>query len=140
MSSAYENAMNKKKDADNLKDKKNVEAIIHRGQREFRERNYFRALEEFQQALILDPGNGRASFYKRKTKQALDSSIENMFLKARREMESRKLKGAANTYCAIIRLLRGYTEDERYIQAENQIFFIETKLGMEQGEFRCLKK
>ena len=46
-----------KKNSENLKDK-NVEAIIHRGQREFREKNYFRALEEFQQALILESGTG----------------------------------------------------------------------------------
>tara|TARA_B100000925_G_scaffold290618_1_gene276249 strand:+ start:7507 stop:8487 length:981 start_codon:yes stop_codon:yes gene_type:complete len=140
VTSAYEQEQNKKKNAESLKDKKNVEAIIHRGQREFREQNYFRALEEFQQALILDPGNGRAMFYKRKTKQALDESTEKLFLKARREMEGRKLKSAANSYCAIIRLLRGYDDDERYELAENQINFIENKLGMDEGEFRCLKK
>ena len=140
VTTAYEQEQNKKKKAENLKDKKNVEAIIHRGQREFREKNYFRALEEFQQALILDPGNGRAMFYKRKTKQALDETTEKLFLKARREMESRKLKAAASSYCAIIRLLRGYDDDERYELAESQINFIENKLGMDEGEFRCLKK
>ena len=140
VTTAYEAEQKKKKENENLKDKKNVEAIIHRGQREFREQNYFRALEEFQQALILDPGNGRASFYKRKTKQALDNSIEKLFLKARREMESRKMKSAASSYCAIIRLLRGYTDDDRYELADNQIKFIESKLGMAEGEYRCLKK
>ena len=61
-------------------------------------------------------------------------------MKARREMESRKMKSAASSYCAIIRLLRGYTDDDRYELADNQIKFIESKLGMAEGEYRCLKK
>tara|TARA_B100000886_G_C20385952_1_gene476057 strand:+ start:165 stop:1154 length:990 start_codon:yes stop_codon:yes gene_type:complete len=138
VSSAYEDIIKKKKDKDDAEEKKKVDALIHRGQREFREKNFFRALEEFNQALIMDPGNGQASFYKRKTKQALDNSIEEYFTKARRDVDSYRLETALVSYCAIIRVLEGYEDDERYIQSRRQINFLEKKLGMIEGDYKCL--
>lgn len=138
VSSSYEDVLKKKKEQENAEEQRKVESIIHRGQREFREKNFFRALEEFNQALIMDPGNGRASFYKRKTKQALDNLIEEHFTTARRDVDSYRLESALVSYCAIIRLLQGYEDDERFIQSKNQISYLEKKLGMIEGDYKCL--
>jgi pSer/pThr/pTyr-binding forkhead associated (FHA) protein len=138
VSSSYEDVLKKKKDQENKEEENKVNALIHRGQREFREENYFRALEEFNQALIMDPGNGRASFYKRKTKQALDDLIEKYFTSARRDVDSYRLESALVSYCAIIRLLEGYEDDERYVQSLRQIGYLEKKLGMIEGDYNCL--
>ena len=138
VSSSYEEVLQKKKEKEVAEEKNKVEGLIHRGQREFREENYFRALEEFNQALIMDPGNGRASFYKRKTKQALDNSIEEYFTMARREVDSLKLESAMISYCAIMRILEGYEEDERYKQSERQIRYLEKKIGMVEGDYKCI--
>ena len=138
MSSNYENILKKKKEKEDKEEKSKVDGIIHRGQREFREKNYFRALEEFNQALIMDPGNGRASFYKRKTKQALDNTIEDYFTSARREVDSLRIESALISYCAIMRLLEGYEDDERYKQSERQLRALELKLGMLEGDYKCL--
>ena len=42
---------------------KKLEIIYQRGLREAREGNYFRAINEFNLALILSPNNSRARFY-----------------------------------------------------------------------------
>ena len=140
VSSNYENILKKKKEKEDAEEKSKIEGIIHRGQREFREKNYFRALEEFNQALIMDPGNGRASFYKRKTKQALDNTIEEYFTSARREVDSLRVESALINYCAIMRLLEGYEDDERYKQSERQLRVLELKLGMLEGDYKCISE
>ena len=97
-------------------------------------------MEEFQQALVLSPNNGQASFYLRRSKQALDNTIEDYFLKARRDYDSLKYRSAIISYCAIIRLLQGYAEDERFKQAQRQINGIEKILGMFEGEYKCFEE
>ena len=140
VSSSYEDIIKKKKEKENAEEQAKVDSLIHRGQREFREKNFFRALEEFNQALIMDPGNGRASFYKRKTKQALDDLIEQYFTSARRDVDSYRLESALISYCAIIRLLEGYEDDERFVQSQRQISYLEKKLGMIEGDYKCLRE
>ena len=114
-----------------------VAASIHRGLREFRENNYFRALDEFKTALILDPGNGRASFYLQKTQRSLDEHITVMFEKAQKEVESLKYQSAAIQYCSIQVFLRDFPEDERFLAAKKNLeYLIETnKIG--QNDYSC---
>jgi len=114
-----------------------LEAIIHRGQREFREGNYFRAIKQFNLALILSPANGRASFYLNKAKQRLDAEIDLVFLKAKREAEALRYTEAKNSYCSIVRMLQDRPEDERRIDAENSIAIVEKEMGMLFGEIKC---
>ena len=114
-----------------------LEAIIHRGQREFREGNYFRAIKQFNLALILSPANGRASFYLNKAKQRLDSEIDLVFLKAKREAEALRYTEAKNSYCSIVRMLQDRPDDERRKDAENSITIVEKEMGMLFGEIEC---
>ena len=128
---------NKKKDEDSKELQEKVDMIIHRGLREMRESNYFRAMAEFNLALVMSPNNGRASFYLNKTKQSLDKEIEQNLIKARRDQEALKYMSAVQAYCNIIRLLGGYTEDDRYKKAAEEIKQLEEKMGLEEGEIKC---
>lgn len=114
-----------------------LQAFIHRGQREYRERNYFRAIEQFEMALILVPNHGQASFYLRKSQDSLRTHIKQMEVKATLETSSLRYKAAMNQYCSIISFLQNYPEDERYVRAEKNIAVLEEKLGYASGEFKC---
>jgi len=117
--------------------KENVAAAIHRGLREFREENYFRAIGEFSMVLVMDPKNGRASFYLAKSKQSLDQQIEKSFMKARQDEDALKYDGAAVSYCAIMRYLGDYRDDDRYKKAKESLEKVEANMGYEKGEISC---
>ena len=115
-----------------------LESIFQRGLRELREGNYFRAMSEFNHALSLSPNNGRASYYLSKSKQALDTEVEQHFIQGKKNFESIKYSEAIQSYCAIARLLQNTQEDSRYLDAMENIKEIEIKLGMEEGEIKCI--
>jgi pSer/pThr/pTyr-binding forkhead associated (FHA) protein len=117
-----------------------LDAIIHRGLREFRERNYFRAIRQFELALILSPNNGKASFHLERSKQRLDEEIELAFLKARREADGLKYTAAVVSYCSIIRLLQAHKDDERYKDAMKNIRTVEKEMGKFKDEIKCIQK
>jgi pSer/pThr/pTyr-binding forkhead associated (FHA) protein len=140
LSDATEEFINASKKRSSKLDKdteKKLIMVLHNGLREYRERNYFRAIREFELALMLSPSNARASFYLNKTKQAMDEEIEKNFMKAKRDTGSLKYRGAVVSYCAIIKLLEGYPDDQRYKDAEENIRFVEKKMGLEKGEISC---
>lgn len=114
-----------------------LDAYIHRGLREYREGNYFRAIEEFNLALIMSPSNGDANFYLNRTKQKLDEHIETIFLKAKQEAEALKYNGSLISYCEILRLLQDYPEDKRFIDAKKNLEFLEQQMGMDKGDYKC---
>jgi len=121
-----------------VKGKLNV--IYQRGLREFREGNYFRAIAEFNLALIIAPGDSYAEYHLRKTKERLDKTIEEYTVRAQRDEGALKFKSSIVSYCSIIRLLFTVPEDPRYKNAEKQIKAIEKTMGMEPDETNCLKK
>lgn len=136
----FMNAM-KKRDAKEIKQlKERLNVIYQRGLRELRERNYYRAIHEFNLALIISPGDSQAEYYLRKTKEELDKEIESYSANAQRDEDSLKFKSAIISYCAITRLLYSVPEDQRYKNAVKQIKELEAKLGLEDGETDCLKK
>lgn len=119
--------------------KKKLEALIHSGRREFSEGNYFRAMEDFRLALLLSPSNGQASFYLSKAKQSLDDDIRKNFEKGKQEFEAKSYRAAIVSYCGVVQLIQNYPNDERYKNAMLQISAIESELGMEKGEIKCLE-
>lgn len=131
----------KKRDAKETKQlKERLNVIYQRGLRELRERNYYRAIHEFNLALIISPGDSQADYYLRKTKEELDREIESYSAKAQRDEDSLKFKSAIISYCAITRLLYSVPDDKRHQNAVKQIKELEAKLGLESGETDCLKK
>ena len=121
-----------------VKEKLNI--IYQRGLREFREGNYFRAIAEFNLALIISPGDSYAEYHLRKTKERLDKTIEEFTIRAQRDEGALKFQSSIVSYCSIIRLLYTVPEDLRYKNAEKQIKELETTMGLEPGETNCLKK
>jgi pSer/pThr/pTyr-binding forkhead associated (FHA) protein len=121
-----------------IKEKLNV--IYQRGLREFREGNYYRAIAEFNLALIISPGDSYAEYHLRKTKERLDKTIEEFTIRGQRDEGALKFKSSIVSYCSIIRLLYTVPEDPRYKNAEKQIHDLEIRMGMEPDETNCLKK
>jgi len=119
--------------------KRKFEQLIHSGRREFREGNYFRAMEEFRRAQLLIPGNGQAAFLQSRAKQRLDEDVKKNFNKANRDLEAKKLQAAAVSYCAVIQLLQNYPEHEDYKAAQSKIEAIELDTGRQKGEIKCFE-
>jgi pSer/pThr/pTyr-binding forkhead associated (FHA) protein len=136
----YMTAIEKRKISEDKQVKEKLNVIYQRGLREYREGNYFRAIHEFNLALIISPGDSQAEFYLRKTKEELDRSIEAYVAKAQRDEDSLKYQSAVVAYCSILRLLYSVPEDARFKNAEKKIKDLEEKIGMEPGETNCIKK
>jgi pSer/pThr/pTyr-binding forkhead associated (FHA) protein len=138
----FENLDNivKKSNQDDSDSKKKLEGYLHSGRREFSEGNYFRAIEDFRLALLINPNDGHASFYLSKSKQRLDEDIEKNFIKGKQEYESKKLQAAIVSYCSVVQLIQNYPNDERYKNAMQKISAIESELGQEKGEIKCFEE
>lgn len=133
-------ALIRKNQKDDEEVKKKLNEILQKGQREFREGNYFRAMEEFNQAKLLNPSDGRANFYYNRSKQRLDEDVENNFIKARQDMDALKFQSAMNAYCTVMRMLKDYPDDQRFKDAQTSIGLVEEKMGMNKGEAKCFEK
>lgn len=136
----YQRHLDQKRVKEDKQVKEKMNAIYQRGLRELREKNYFRAIHEFNLALIIAPGDSQAEYYLRKTKEELDREIEGFTAKAQRDQESLKYQGAIVSYCSIIRLLYTVPDDPRHKNAVTKINDIEEILGLVKGETYCLKK
>lgn len=117
--------------------KEKVEAYVHRGRREAREGNYFRAMQEFNLALTLDPNDGEAAYHLNIAKQRLDEKIKDMFAQATKNKDSLKYNRALGTYCAIYKLLIDYKTDERFIEAKKNVEDMAEKIGMKKSDNYC---
>lgn len=133
-------AIQKRQANENKQIKEKLNAIYQRGLRELRERNYYRAIHEFNLALIIAPGDSQAEYYLRKTKEELDKEIESYVVRAQRDEGALKYKSSIISYCSIVRLLYSVPDDPRHKNAVKQIKDLESKLGLEAGETDCLKK
>jgi pSer/pThr/pTyr-binding forkhead associated (FHA) protein len=140
VSNEFETALQKRRASEDKAIKEKLNIIYQRGLREYREGNYFRAIAEFNLALIMAPGDSQGEHYLRKTKEELDKAIEGFTVKAQRDEEALKYQSAIVAYCAIIRLLYSVPDDPRHKNAEKQILDLEAKLGLEPSETNCLKK
>lgn len=140
MTSAEDANIRKRRAIEDKQTKEKLNDIFNRGLREYREGNYFRAIHEFNLALIIAPQDSQAEFYLRKSKEELDNAITSYIQKAQRDESSIKYKSAIVSYCSIIRLLYSTPDDLRYKNAEKKIKDLEAKQGMEEGETSCLKK
>ncbi len=117
--------------------KEKLLAIIHRGRREYREGNYFRAIDEFELALILVPGHAHASYLLDRAKQRLDDEIRLNKSKAERDAGSLQYDAARVSLCSILRILSEKKDDPRYKDAEQSLAELEEKMGLEKGEIKC---
>lgn len=140
ISGDMERALIQKRSSDDKEVNRKLEIYFQKGLREFREGNFFRALEEFEATEYVKPNDPLAQFYIRKTKEALDRSIEESFLKAKRDEESLKYNSAITSYCSVVRLLYRKPTDERYIRAQDGLRKIEEYQGLEEGQLKCVQE
>lgn len=140
ISDPFTSSLTNKKKSEDRESKEKMNLYFQKGLREFREENYFRAISEFNHALSWKPGDPLAEFYLRKTKEALDKKIERFFIVAKRNENSLKYQKAVVEYCAIIRLLFNYPEDERYKTAQEGVKLMEEKLGYDEGHIKCIEE
>ncbi len=138
ISDNFAGSFQKKKFEEEKELKKKLGVIINRGLRELREGNYYRAIGEFNLVLILSPNDSRAGFYLNKTKQALDEEISQNFINAKRNIEALQYKNSFVHYCANIRLLANFPDDQRYKDSLANIQDVEKILGLTPGETKCL--
>ncbi len=120
--------------------KRKFDMLIHSGRREFREGNYFRAMEEFRRADLLIPNSGMAGFLMSRAKQRLDEDVVKNFDKANKDLDAKKFQSAIISYCGVMQLLQKYPDDERYKNAQEKINALETELGLEKGEVKCFEE
>lgn len=140
VSNEYVTAIQKRQANENKQLKEKLTVIYQRGLRELRERNYYRAIHEFNLALIIAPGDSQAEYYLRRAKEELDKEIEGFTAQAQRDENSLKYQSAIISYCSIVRLLYTVPDDPRHKNAVTQIKDLETKLGFDSGETECIKK
>ncbi len=119
---------------------KKVSVLLKRGMRELREKNYFRALREFESALDENPRDTQARFYKRKALEGIDHIVNQYNLEAKRNIASINYEKALVSYCSIIKLLGNYPKDPRYLKAKSEIERVEKKRGNDLSEVRCLQE
>lgn len=132
----------------NTEHKESLSRYFHRGLREYREGNYFRALQEFQNAQTNDANDPTVNFYVRKTNEKINEIISRYFNEASRDMDALNYKAASTAYCRIIRLLvyntkkrsDGTYADERIAQAEQSLRQIEKRTGQEENSIQCVRK
>jgi len=135
----------------NSKNKENKEKLaryFHRGLREYREGNYFRAFAEFQNAKLWDSKDPTANFYLRKTAEKQNEIISTYFSKGSRDVDALNYKAAVTAYCTIVRLLVHHTPkdkdgnytDPRIKQAEENLRMIEKKTGVDENSIVCTRK
>lgn len=114
-----------------------LNTIMQRGIRELREKNYYRAINEFNLALIIDPKGPRALTYKRKAKDLLDKDIEAYFDQAARDFASFNHDKMIKNYCQIIKILEDFPEDERYKSAQENLEQLVKKFGVKKSAIDC---
>ncbi len=95
VSNQFEEALQNRRRTQDKELKAKLDIIFQRGLRESREGNYFRAMNEFNLALVLSPNDGQAQFYLQKTKDALDKKIIAYKVSSKKDEDSLKYQSAA---------------------------------------------
>jgi len=120
-----------------IEQEKNVKIILGRGLREMREKNYFRAISEFNHALEINPGHPKASFYLNKANDELNSIIEQYNLFAARDLQSLQYRKALVSYCAILRLLHNFPDSPQFKDTKKKLADISKILEIDDSENSC---
>lgn len=132
----FSKALKKKKKSESRELKSDLDAFLQRGMRELREKNYFRALEEFDAARQIGESN-TVDHYRNLAKQRLDQEIKANFISATKDKQALRYEKAIVAYCNIVRLLQDYPDDEDYKKSENNIRDLEILLGKEKNDIKC---
>lgn len=105
--------------------KRDADAFFQFGFREFREKNYLRAKQQFETVLQISPGHSLARTYLSETKKAIDEEIDFHLQRGKRADEIGKTRESIAHYEAIIRLLSYDKLHPAFSQADQALKKIE---------------
>lgn len=105
--------------------KKDAEAFFQFGFREYREKNYLRARQQFETVLQISPGHSLARTYLSETKKAINEEIDFHLQRGKKADEIGKTRESKAHYEAVIRLLSYDKLHPAYSQADEALKKIE---------------
>jgi pSer/pThr/pTyr-binding forkhead associated (FHA) protein len=100
---------------------RNAEMFYRQGFREYRERNYIRALNQFELVLQMDPDHDMARRYRDNARMAIDDEVKTHLEFGKKTFSSGKLREAKGHYEAILRLLHTDQANPAYSEAKEQL-------------------
>jgi pSer/pThr/pTyr-binding forkhead associated (FHA) protein len=111
--------------------KKNADLAFKEGFREYRAKNYMRALVGFETALQIDPDHALAKLYVNKTKQDMESEAKQEITDAKKDEEANRKPTALERYEAVKRLFAKDQSNPVYKEADTRSTELQKKLKEE---------
>lgn len=110
---------------------KTSEMFFRTGFREYRERNYLRAIVEFDNALSINPTHRLARLYKENSQKAIKDDVKRSLAEGKLAFEVGRHKAAKNHFEAVLRILYRDPTNEDYVQAKEQLEKVELAIKAE---------
>lgn len=104
-----------------------AEMFMRAGLREYRERNWLRARQNFENALQIDPTHYLARLYRDHSIKGIDDEVANHLRVGKEALDSGKNKSAKGHFEAVQRLLIRDPVNPAYVEAEEQLQKINLK-------------
>lgn len=108
---------------------KAAEMFYKSGFREYREKNYLRAKTQFENSLQVFPAHDLAKRYLKQSNQEIEKQVEVYINRARKDLESGKLKSAKSGFESVQRFLYRTPDDSRFLESKEQVEKIQKRLG-----------
>jgi pSer/pThr/pTyr-binding forkhead associated (FHA) protein len=101
--------------------------FMMQGMREYRERNYLRAKQNFENVLQMTPGYRPAENYRKMSLQAIDEHARDLMTLGRKGIQAGKLRSAQGQFEAIIRLYSHDPENQMVKEARDNLQVVEER-------------
>lgn len=101
--------------------KRTAEMFMKQGLREFREKNFFRARQHFENVLQIAPAYDDARIYKERCNSELTQQIDVHLKQGKAQAASGKLKSSRNHFEAVLRILYRDPEHPSYLEAKQEL-------------------
>lgn len=108
-----------------------AEMLFRAGFREYRERNYLRAISNFENVLQIVPQHQLARLYLKNAEFAIQEEVSFHLGQGKKSIDAGKIKSARAHFEAILRLLYRTLSDPRAVDAREQL---EKVNGMQKGQ------
>lgn len=113
--------------------KRTSEMFLRQGLREFREHNYLRAKQQFENVLQVAPGHDSARSYLERCNQELADSVTSHLSRGKQSMAIGRYKMARSHFEAVLRILFRDTDNPQYLEAKQQLDTIDKLMKGEEG-------
>jgi tetratricopeptide (TPR) repeat protein len=107
---------------------KNAEMFFNQGFREYRERNYSRAMSQFDLVLQIIPDHEMALRYRENARLAIDEEVKLHLEFGKKTLSAGKLREARAHFEAILRLLAADQTNPIYIEAQEELKQVKSEM------------